>query len=61
VVVGSWTGQFDRSQAERVLSGRDPFDEVTFASGDDLDGGAWDDVPADTEVADSHAMAVAGR
>jgi aerobic C4-dicarboxylate transport protein len=61
VVIGSWTGQFDRSQAERVLSGRDPFDEVTFASGDDLDGGAWDDVPADTEVADSHAMAVAGR
>src|SRR5450756_947998 len=27
VVIGSSSGQFDRRQAERVLSGRDPFDE----------------------------------
>ncbi len=27
VLVGHWTGQFDRGQADRVLSGDDPFDE----------------------------------
>ncbi|HEX7716262.1 MAG TPA: cation:dicarboxylase symporter family transporter, partial [Marmoricola sp.] len=61
VVVGSWTGQFDKDQAERVLSGQDPFDEVAFASGDDLDGGAWDDAPAEAEAVGSRAMAVAGH
>ncbi|MGX6602524.1 cation:dicarboxylate symporter family transporter [Micromonosporaceae bacterium Da 78-11] len=30
VLVGKWTGEFDREQAEAVLSGRSPFDEVSF-------------------------------
>jgi len=57
VLVGSWTGQFDKTRAELVLSGRDPFDEVAFAAGDDHGGGAWDDELAklDTEVTPSQA------
>jgi len=31
VLVGKWTGEFDRDQAERVFSGQDPFDETTFS------------------------------
>jgi aerobic C4-dicarboxylate transport protein len=30
VLVGTWVGDFDRDQAERVLSGRAPFDESSF-------------------------------
>ncbi|GAA1012854.1 C4-dicarboxylate transporter DctA [Acrocarpospora pleiomorpha] len=30
VLVGSWTGEFDRARAVEVLSGRDPFDETTL-------------------------------
>jgi aerobic C4-dicarboxylate transport protein len=34
VLVGKWTGAFDRERAIRVLSGQDPFDEAAFAAGD---------------------------
>ncbi|MPZ85947.1 MAG: cation:dicarboxylase symporter family transporter [Actinophytocola sp.] len=30
VLVGTWTKEFDRDQADRVLSGQDPFDEATM-------------------------------
>jgi aerobic C4-dicarboxylate transport protein len=30
VLVGTWTGEFDREQAEAVLSGRAPFDELSL-------------------------------
>jgi len=30
VLVGTWTKEFDREQANRVLSGDDPFDERTL-------------------------------
>jgi aerobic C4-dicarboxylate transport protein len=30
VLIGQWTNEFDRDQAERVLSGQDPFDEITM-------------------------------
>jgi len=30
VVVGTWTGEFDRDRADRVLAGHEPFDESTF-------------------------------
>jgi aerobic C4-dicarboxylate transport protein len=30
VLVGTWTREFDRDQANRVLSGEDPFDERTL-------------------------------
>ena len=49
VVIGSWTGEFDKERAERVLSSQDPFDEAAFASGDDHGGGAFDDELADLE------------
>jgi aerobic C4-dicarboxylate transport protein len=29
VVVGQWTDEFNADQAERVLAGEDPFDELT--------------------------------
>ncbi|MFF3857279.1 cation:dicarboxylate symporter family transporter [Micromonospora sp. NPDC002575] len=39
VLVGTWTGEFDRAQAHDVLAGRRPFDEATMldedAPGDD--------------------------
>ena len=49
MLVGSWTGGFDKARAELVLSGGDPFDEVAFAAGDDHGGGAWDEEPADAD------------
>ena len=29
VLIGNWTGEFDRSRAERVFAGQDPFDEAS--------------------------------
>jgi len=52
VLVGSWTGEFDRNRAERVLSGLDKFDEAAFAAGDDHGGGAWDEELADMDIDD---------
>jgi aerobic C4-dicarboxylate transport protein len=44
VLVGAWTGEFDREKAARVMSGEDPFDESTMVD-DDHD----EPVPASTE------------
>jgi hypothetical protein len=52
VLVGSWTGEFDKNRAERVLSGVDRFDEEAFAAGDDH-GGAWDEELAELEAANT--------
>jgi len=30
VLIGAWTGALDRTKAEAVLTGRDPFDEATL-------------------------------
>ena len=35
VLVGTWTNEFDRERAERVLSGAEPFDEATMIDDDD--------------------------
>ncbi len=35
VLIGHWVGEFDRDQANRVLSGQDPFDEATMLDDDD--------------------------
>ncbi|NUR84115.1 MAG: cation:dicarboxylase symporter family transporter [Nonomuraea sp.] len=35
VVVGTWTGEFDRARAAEVLAGRAPFDEATLLDEDD--------------------------
>jgi aerobic C4-dicarboxylate transport protein len=40
VLVGIWTREFDREQANRVLSGEDPFDEATMLDDDHHGGGA---------------------
>ena len=45
VLVGTWTGEFDRDQAERVFAGEDPFDEQTFS--DEAHG--HDDGPGERE------------
>ncbi|MFI6813680.1 cation:dicarboxylate symporter family transporter [Nonomuraea sp. NPDC050328] len=37
VLVGTWTGGFDRERAAEVLAGRDPFDEATLLDEDDDD------------------------
>ncbi|WP_431897991.1 cation:dicarboxylate symporter family transporter [Micromonospora haikouensis] len=37
VLVGTWTGEFDRAQARDVLAGRRPFDEATMLDEDDDD------------------------
>ncbi|MGW5667729.1 cation:dicarboxylate symporter family transporter [Micromonospora sp. NPDC003776] len=42
VLVGTWTGEFDRAQAQAVLSGARPFDEATMLDPDDAD-----ETPAD--------------
>ena len=34
VLVGTWSGEFDREKASRVLSGEDPFDETTMLDDD---------------------------
>lgn len=35
VLVGTWTGEFDRERAAEVLAGRAPFDETTLLDDDD--------------------------
>ena len=61
VLVGGWTGQFDRERADRVLNGEIPFEEAAFAAGDDNGGGAWDDELAEleTQVTPRHAASSA--
>ena len=64
VVIGSWTGEFDKERAERVLSSQEPFDEEAFAAGDDHGGGSWDEDPTDldAELASTRAeLAAAGH
>ncbi|MDT5317407.1 MAG: aerobic C4-dicarboxylate transport protein, partial [Mycobacterium sp.] len=34
MLVGSWTKTVDREQVDKVLSGRDPFDELTMVDDD---------------------------
>ncbi|WP_020392226.1 C4-dicarboxylate transporter DctA [Kribbella catacumbae] len=47
VLVGHWTGAFDKDQARQVFAGEDPFDEAAFAAGDTHAG----DVPLATKRA----------
>jgi aerobic C4-dicarboxylate transport protein len=50
VLIGSWTGEFDKVRANQVLSGADPFDEEAFAAGDSHGGGAIYDAPVNPEL-----------
>ncbi|SCE67460.1 cation:dicarboxylate symporter family transporter [Micromonospora mirobrigensis] len=55
VLVGTWTGQFDRDRAQAVLAGRDPFDELTMLDEDDAHGAPatpGDETEADARLAD---------
>ncbi|WP_306204415.1 cation:dicarboxylate symporter family transporter [Actinoplanes sp. RD1] len=47
VLIGTWTGEFDRDQAQRVMGGGDPFDESTMNP--DAHGG--DPIPPKVEAA----------
>ncbi|MEH0829182.1 MULTISPECIES: cation:dicarboxylate symporter family transporter [unclassified Micromonospora] len=51
VLVGTWTGEFDRDKAGRVLRGDDPFDESTM-----LDEDADEDESATRRPADESAV-----
>jgi aerobic C4-dicarboxylate transport protein len=53
VLVGSWTGEFDKARASNVLAGHDPFDEAAFAAGDAHGGGAWDKDPNSIDAKDT--------
>ncbi|GAA1594501.1 C4-dicarboxylate transporter DctA [Kribbella sancticallisti] len=53
VLVGHWTGAFDKEQARQVFAGEDPFDEAAFAAGDTHAG----DLPAAGAVADTGGAA----
>jgi aerobic C4-dicarboxylate transport protein len=48
VLVGVWTQEFDRDQANRVLAGDDPFDETTMVDSEDDDHRAADQSRPDT-------------
>ncbi|WP_278187552.1 hypothetical protein [Micromonospora sp. R77] len=50
VLVGTWTGQFDRERAVAVLRGDDPFDEATM-----LDEEHRPEMPADGTETDARA------
>jgi aerobic C4-dicarboxylate transport protein len=52
VLVGTWTKEFDREQANRVLSGDDPFDERTLV---DEHGGPAEPEPATSPSATPEA------
>ncbi len=39
VLIGTWTGEFDRARAQQVMSGNDPFDESTMVDDHGSDGG----------------------
>jgi aerobic C4-dicarboxylate transport protein len=48
VLIGTWVKEVDREQMSAVLSGRDPFDEITMLDDDGHGGGSSDDnIPAD--------------
>jgi aerobic C4-dicarboxylate transport protein len=56
VLIGNWVGEFDRERADRVLSGKEPFDEATMLD----DGEPAEPAPARTQEGtatkqDSHA------
>ncbi|MGW0592220.1 cation:dicarboxylate symporter family transporter [Streptosporangium sp. NPDC002607] len=55
VLVGTWTGEFDRERAAEVLAGRVPFDETTLLDDDD-DGG---DTPPPAARSDDPVMSPA--
>ncbi|MGK5443706.1 cation:dicarboxylate symporter family transporter [Micromonospora sp. URMC 105] len=51
VLVGTWTGEFDRDKAGRVLRGDDPFDESTMLDEDADEDGSAPRRPADEPAA----------
>ncbi|WP_156756437.1 cation:dicarboxylate symporter family transporter [Actinokineospora pegani] len=57
VLLGTWTGEFDREQARRVFAGDRPFDEATLS--DDHHGAAEEDLPGPRE-SDKYEKASAG-
>ncbi|MEV4659233.1 cation:dicarboxylase symporter family transporter [Micromonospora sp. NPDC049301] len=52
VLVGTWTGGFDRDRAAQVLRGDDPFDEATMLDEDAAHDGPADGTAADERIAE---------
>jgi len=50
VVIGTWTHSIDPEQVERVLSGRDPFDETSFVDDHSAGAGIAGDGPSRSQV-----------
>jgi Na+/H+-dicarboxylate symporter len=48
VLIGTWTGEFDKSRAERVFRGEDPFDEATMVDDHEPEPEPEETVPART-------------
>ena len=61
MLVGTWTGEFDRDQAQAALSGRRPFDEVTMLDEEDAHGVPADETAADAGLADPEVRVPAPR
>ncbi|PWU49648.1 C4-dicarboxylate transporter DctA [Micromonospora globispora] len=61
VLVGTWTGEFDRDRAAAVLRGDDPFDEVTMLDEEDAHGVPADETEADARLADPEGRVPAPR
>jgi aerobic C4-dicarboxylate transport protein len=58
VLIGKWVNEFDRDQAQRALSGEDPFDEATMI--DDEDEPTLADHPARGHIVRHRLAPVAG-
>ena len=58
VLIGKWVGELDRDQAQRALSGEDPFDEATMI--DDEDAPTLADHPAHGHVVRHRLAPAAG-
>jgi aerobic C4-dicarboxylate transport protein len=58
VLIGKWVGELDREQAQRALSGEDPFDEATMI--DDEDAPTLADHPAPGHIVRHRLAPAAG-
>jgi aerobic C4-dicarboxylate transport protein len=59
VLIGHWVGEFDRDQANRVLSGQDPFDEATMLDDDPAEPAVDPERPGGSEDARDRSVSLA--
>ena len=56
VVIGNWTGEFDRDKAQAVLAGEDPFDPTTMVDEDRTDEPSAEPAPPPATAATAPAV-----